>query len=122
MATNASDKCRVTECDRHAAASVHRDDFPARLQLCATHTEEFRQDSDGWRVDWEDEAPEPKSVLPPAPALVRPGSPIREASPPEITDSGPVGPNRPLKSLWQLPAWTAHKIEARVAARRKVHT
>jgi hypothetical protein len=121
MATNASDKCRVSQCDRLAAASVHRDDFPARLQLCATHTEEFRQGSVDWRVDWDHEAPEPTSVLTAEPALVGRGSPIRETSPAGIADPEPVGQNLPLTSLWQLPAWTAHKIQARVAARRKGH-
>jgi hypothetical protein len=59
---NASDKCRVSECDRYSAASVLRDDFPGPLPLCATHTEDFRQNGAGWKIDWERGAPEPTSI------------------------------------------------------------
>ncbi len=57
-----SDKCRVDTCDRRAAASVVRDSFPGPLPLCATHTEDFRLNSAGWAVTWDQTMAEPTSV------------------------------------------------------------
>ena len=57
-----SDKCRVDDCDRQAAATMIRDTLPGPLRLCATHTEDFRMNSDGWTVAWEKASAEPTSV------------------------------------------------------------
>jgi hypothetical protein len=119
---NASEKCRVSDCDRSAAASVVRDDLPGRLRLCATHTEDFRQDSVGWRIEWEREAPEPTSVITPAPAIVGRGAAIGAPSRIQAADHLPTESHPPLKSLRHLPRWAAHRIEARVAGRRKGRT
>ena len=44
--------CRVDECERRAAASVVRTDLPGPIQLCATHTEDFRMRGSAWTVTW----------------------------------------------------------------------
>jgi hypothetical protein len=59
---NGSDKCRVDECDRRAAATIVRESLPGPLPLCAIHTEDFRLNSAGWVVIWEHTQPEPTSV------------------------------------------------------------
>ena len=118
MAMNASEKCRVSECDRWAAASVIREDLPGPLRLCATHTEYFRQNSLGWKINWEHEAPEPISVTTPATSSVGLSGP----SPAQAAGHEPISRHPALKSLLQLPGRTAKQIEARVAARRKGRT
>ena len=60
------DRCFVAECDRRAAASVSRPDLPGSLRLCATHTEQFRQSSDGWGITWPPGAPSPSAVTAPS--------------------------------------------------------
>ncbi|MDQ1393676.1 MAG: hypothetical protein QOF30_2653 [Acidimicrobiaceae bacterium] len=60
------DRCFVSECDRRAAASVSRPDLPGSLRLCATHTEQFRQSSDGWGITWPAGAPTPTTVTAPS--------------------------------------------------------
>ncbi|MDQ1357439.1 MAG: hypothetical protein QOF20_1209 [Acidimicrobiaceae bacterium] len=60
------DRCFVAECDRRAAASVSRADLPGSLRLCATHTEQFRQSSDGWGITWPPGAPSPTAVTAPS--------------------------------------------------------
>jgi hypothetical protein len=77
---NPSDKCRVDDCERRAAASVMRDTLPGPLPLCAIHTEDFRMNGAGWMVSWEQTLAEPTSVkaapaapvgrMPPGPAGV----------------------------------------------------
>jgi hypothetical protein len=65
-----TDKCRVNDCHRWAAASIVRDHLPGPLRLCATHTEAFRQDNAGWDVVWERTSAEPTSVRAPTSASV----------------------------------------------------
>ncbi len=61
--------CRVDGCGRRAAASVVRDDLPGPIQLCATHTEDFRMNGAAWTVTWSAGGSCPISVqaAPPAP-------------------------------------------------------
>ncbi len=44
--------CQVDDCDRQAAASVRREDLPGPIQLCFTHTEDFRMNGAAWKVSW----------------------------------------------------------------------
>ncbi len=44
--------CRVDGCGRRAAASVVREDLPGPIQMCATHTEDFRMNGAAWTVTW----------------------------------------------------------------------
>ena len=66
----ASDKCRVDGCARHAAATIVGENLPGPLRLCATHTEQFRQNSAAWSIIWERTTPEPTLVRAPDPAKV----------------------------------------------------
>ena len=59
--------CRVDGCERRAVASVVREDLPGAIQLCATHTEDFRMNGAAWTVTWNAGEPLPISVQP-APA------------------------------------------------------
>ena len=59
---NPSDKCRVDDCDRRAAASVAGESLPGSLRLCLTHTEDYRMNGAGWTVVWETRSMEPTSV------------------------------------------------------------
>jgi len=61
-----SNQCFVTECHRGALASVSRPDLPGPLRLCATHTEQFRQSSDGWGITWPSGQAIPASVTAPS--------------------------------------------------------
>jgi hypothetical protein len=61
----AADKCRVDGCDRNAASSMIRESLPGPLRLCAAHTEEFRLNSAGWDIVWEQGATDPSSVRTP---------------------------------------------------------
>lgn len=61
-----AEMCWVDECDRRAAASVARDDWPGPLQLCARHTEDSRLNGERWTVTWDSVAATP-SVVRPAP-------------------------------------------------------
>lgn len=54
--------CRVDGCGRRAAASVVRDDLPGPMQLCATHTEDFRMNGAAWTVTWSAGESRPISV------------------------------------------------------------
>ena len=54
--------CRVDMCERRAAASVVREDLPGPIQLCATHTEDFRMNGAAWTVTWSPGATLPISV------------------------------------------------------------
>ena len=58
----ASEKCRVDECDRRAAATIVRGSIPGPLPLCAIHTEDFRLHGGRWTVIWDHAMPEPTSV------------------------------------------------------------
>jgi len=103
---------------RERAASPGTDDLPGPLRLCATHTEYFRQNSLGWKINWEHEAPEPISVTTPATSSVGLSGP----TPAQAAGHEPTSRHPALESLLQLPGWTAKQIEARVAARRKGRT
>lgn len=59
--------CRVDGCGRRAAAAVVREDLPGPIQLCATHTEDFRMNGAAWTVTWSGGDSGPVSVQP-APA------------------------------------------------------
>lgn len=72
---NPSDKCRVDDCDRRAAASIIRDNFPGPLPLCATHTEDFRLNGAAWVVTWDQMMAEPTSVKAAQPSQVGRDSP-----------------------------------------------
>ena len=54
--------CVVDDCDRRAAASVQRDDLPGPMQLCFTHTEDFRMNKAAWAITWVASEPSPTSV------------------------------------------------------------
>jgi hypothetical protein len=119
---NASDKCRVGDCDRWAAASVMRDDLPGPLRLCATHTENFRLSNVGWKINWEREAPEPTLVVARATASVRLDEPPGVTTPAQPTEHEQASGHPAWKSLAQLPSRTLQRIRAGVAARRKSST
>ena len=54
--------CRVDKCERRAATSVVREDLPGRIQLCATHTEDFRLNGSSWTITWSPSEALPISV------------------------------------------------------------
>src|SRR5579863_5020179 len=99
---NPSDKCRVDDCDRRAAASVVRDSLPGPLPLCATHTEDYRMNSSGWTILWERQSTEPTSVKAAAVAAVGHSGP-RHADVREPNGS----PRRGIRS--RLEAWQARR-------------
>jgi hypothetical protein len=80
-----ADRCFVAECDRGALASVNREDLPGPLRLCATHTEQFRQSSEGWEITWPPGDPAPVSVK-------APGSDVLWAYRPEPGTGTPAAP------------------------------
>jgi hypothetical protein len=107
------DRCFVTGCDRGALASVTRPDLPGPLRLCATHTEQFRQSSDGWGITWPPGAPGPSAVTAPSSEVLwayrpEPGSRLAEVAP--ASDTG---------SRSGLPGRAAGWLEARRATRRR---
>jgi hypothetical protein len=110
------DRCFVSGCDRRAAASVTRGDLPGQLRLCATHTEQFRQSSEGWGITWPSGAPAPSSVTAPSSDVLwayRP--PVHEPEPaPAKGEGGPLGRGG-------LPGRAASWIEARRANRHQSH-
>jgi hypothetical protein len=61
----APDNCQVDGCARHAAATIVRENLPGPLRLCATHTEQYRQNSAAWNIIWERSTPEPTLVRAP---------------------------------------------------------
>ncbi len=78
--------CRVDGCGRRAA-SVVRDELPGPIQLCATHTEDFRMNGAAWTVTWNADGSRPISVQAAPPALVgRSSSP--SAGGPDLRASG----------------------------------
>ena len=54
--------CQVDDCQRRAAASVLREDLPGTMQLCFTHTEDFRMNGSAWTVNWSPTESGPISV------------------------------------------------------------
>ena len=89
----AANKCRVDGCDRNAAASMIRDTLPGPLPLCATHTEDFRMNGEGWDIVWDASAPEPTSVTTQAAAAVGHSGPR-----PVEASAAPDGPGLRLRS------------------------
>jgi hypothetical protein len=61
-----SPKCRVGGCPRNEAATVIGEELPGPLQLCFAHTEQYRQNREGWKIDWAAGASEPSSVFAPS--------------------------------------------------------
>ena len=74
--------CRVDGCWRRAVASVVREDLPGPIQLCATHTEDFRMNGAAWTVTWSAGGSHPVSVQ------AAPAAPVGRSS--FATASGPV--------------------------------
>ena len=100
---NPSDKCRVDDCDRRAAASIVRDSLPGPLPLCATHTEDFRMHNAGWTIIWENGSAAPTSVKAAAVAPVgRSGDP----RPADVVQS-PNASRRGIRS--RLEAWQGRR-------------
>jgi hypothetical protein len=96
---NPSEKCRVDDCDRRAAASMIRETLPGPLPLCATHSEDFRMNSPDWTVTWEQTLAEPTSVKAAPVAAVgrRSGGPARTPEP----DSSPGNSLRGRLAMWR---------------------
>ena len=92
--------CRVEGCSRRAAASVVREDLPGPIQLCATHTEDFRMNGAAWTVTWSAAGSRPLTVRA-APAAPVGRSSLYVASEPVSAASG----------------WA--KLKARLSDRRK---
>jgi hypothetical protein len=83
-----ADRCFVADCERGALASVTRPDLPGQLRLCATHTEQFRQSSEGWGITWPPGDPAPTSVTAPGSEVLwayrpEPGTGPLPAAPPD---------------------------------------
>lgn len=93
---NPSDKCRVDDCDRRAGASVIQDSLPGPLPLCATHTEDFRMNSSGWTISWENLSADPASVKAAAVAAAECSGP----DPGEVRESN-NSPRRGIRSRLQ---------------------
>jgi hypothetical protein len=94
---NPSDRCRVDDCDRRAAASMIRDTLPGPLPLCATHTEDYRMNGAGWIIAWDQASPEPMSVKP-APAAA-----VGHSGPRPVEAPQPGSPTSGVKS--RIAAW-----------------
>jgi hypothetical protein len=106
------DKCCVGDCERNALASVGRDDLPGPLRLCATHTEQFRQSSEGWVIDWPRDAAAPTSVTAPGSENLWAYKRSEPSGPAEIPNGATPQGAGPLQR-------TLRAIEDRLAARRK---
>jgi hypothetical protein len=96
---NLSEKCRVDDCDRRSAASVIQDTLPGPLPLCLTHMEDYRMNSAGWIVTWEQTLAEPTSVK------------AAEVAAVGRTTAGPVGSLPPASS-------SGNSLRKRLAMRR----
>ena len=105
-----SNQCFVTECHRGALASVNRPDLPGPLRLCATHTEQFRQSSDGWAIAWPPDDATPASVT-------APSSDALWAYRPEPGSGNQVQSSADEPERRGIPGRAAGWIEARRAAR-----
>ncbi len=108
-----SNQCFVTECHRGALASVGRPDLPGQLRLCATHTEQFRQSSEGWSITWPAGDAAPTSVTAPSSDVL--WAYKREAA----DDTATVAPatDAGRRGLPGLPSRAAGWFEARRASR-----
>jgi hypothetical protein len=92
--------CRVDGCERRAAASVVGEDLPGPIQLCATHTEDFRMNGAAWTVTWTVGESGPISVQ------AAPATPVGRSS--SGTASGTVS---------EAPGWA--KLKTRLWGRRQ---
>jgi len=92
------DKCWVGGCGRWAAASVTRPDLPGQLRLCATHTEQFRQSSDGWDIAWAAGATAPSSVTAPSSDRLWAYKPGGGAGADEVATPAPAAAGGPMMS------------------------
>jgi hypothetical protein len=97
-----TERCWVAGCDRGSAASVTRDDLPGSLRLCATHTEQFRQSSEGWVIAWPAGTPAPTSVT-------APGNEVLWAYRPSIPEPVAAGSGPEKKGLARWAAWPRRK-------------
>ncbi len=110
------DRCFVSGCDRGALASVSRPDLAGSLRLCATHTEQFRQSSEGWGITWPAGAAAPTSVTAPSSDVLwayRP--PVHEP------ESGPAEGDRGAPGRARLSGRAAGWLEARRSGRHQSH-
>lgn len=87
MTTDPALICRVDDCERRAVASVAREDLPGPIQLCATHTEDFRLNGTGWAINWSPGQTLPITVKT-APAGPVGRGPLRPSSEPVSTAPG----------------------------------
>ena len=93
--------CQVDGCDRRAAASVAvRADMPGPIQLCATHTEDFRMNGTAWTVTWSAGDRRPMSVL------AAPAAPV-----------GRTSVDTPSDTEARVSGWA--KLKARLGDRRE---
>ncbi len=86
------------------------DELPGALQLCFAHTEQYRQNPAGWKIDWDAGAEEPNSVFAPTAWADAIPSLVPEAPPADPRQGkGPgwmAGPNR-------LRDWSRERSERR---------
>jgi hypothetical protein len=86
-------------------------ELPGPLQLCFAHTEQYRQNRDGWKIDWAAGASEPTSVFAPtnweAAPLIAPVSETPAADP--KAGAGPAWLSGPAR----LREWTRERRAAR---------
>jgi len=72
------------------------EELPAPLQLCFAHTEQYRQNREGWQIEWAAGASEPTSVFAPTSWAAAPliaAVPEAPAADPKA-GKGPAGPSR----------------------------
>jgi hypothetical protein len=105
-----SPKCRVGGCPRNEAATIIGEELPGPLKLCFAHTEQYRQNSEGWKIDWDAGAPEPTSVFAPTTWAIAVAAPAHETSTGDSREGkGPswmAGPHR-------LRDWSRERRETR---------
>ena len=93
--------CQVDGCERRAAASVAVGaDLPGPIQLCATHTEDFRMNGTAWTVTWSAGESRPISVQ------AAPAAPVGRTS--MVT---------PKDTVSRVSGWA--KLKARLGDRRE---
>lgn len=110
-------KCSVGDCDRNALATVSRHDLPGPLRLCATHTEQFRQSSDGWVIDWPRDAVAPSSVSAPGSENLWAYKRPEGTGAASLPNGSAAEPDRGLQAL-KWPQRALRSIEARRKSRR----
>jgi hypothetical protein len=111
---NEVDRCFVSGGDRGALASVTRQDLPGPLRLCATHTEQFRQSSEGWGITWASGAPAPTTVTAPSSDVLWAYRPPAQSGPPPGAPASDLAPRGAVGFSARATGW----IEARRAGKR----